>query len=48
MRFFGGQRGTKTTMFLGFMSDHCERNFRPEMRKIIIEGSKTESLPWFG
>jgi len=48
MGFFDGQRGTKITMLFGIMSDHCKRNFRPEIRKYFIEGNKTESLPWFG
>jgi len=44
LRFLDEQRGTKITMFVGIMSNHCKRNFRPEKRKIFIGVDNTESL----
>jgi len=39
MQFFGGLRGTKTTMLCCIMRDHWKRNFRHEMREVFIEGN---------
>ena len=41
MQFIEGLRKTKTTLLFCTMTDNCKINFRPEMRKIYIEGNKT-------
>ena len=47
MQFFWGWHKTKTRLLFSIMSDHCKRNFRPEMRKMFIEGYKTiDALIW--